>query len=54
MAGGRITLPLLVVAALVVVTAVALDLFPEFTSELLARVMTGDGGHGGHDMGGER
>jgi hypothetical protein len=54
MAGRRVTLAALVVAAVVVATAVALDLFPEFTSELLARAMSSDAGHTGHDMGGKR
>lgn len=36
MAGGRTTLVLLVLATLVVATAIALDQFPEATSDLLA------------------
>lgn len=51
MAGSRITLAVLALAALVVTTAIVLDQFPEMTSELLARVAD-RGGHGavGHDM----
>ncbi len=51
MAGGRTTLVLLVLASLVVVTAIVLDRFPEATSDLLAR-LSDTGGHGaaGHDM----
>ncbi len=51
MAGSRVTLTLLIVAALVVGASIVLDRFPEFTSELLAYVMSGDGDHTGHDMG---
>lgn len=54
MAGGRITLSVLIVASLVVATSIVLDRFPEFTSDLLARVMHGDAPHAGHDMGGTR
>ena len=54
MAGSRITFALLVVAGLVVATSIVLDRFPEFTSELLAHVMSGDAPHSGHDMGGMR
>ena len=54
MAGSRITLALLVVASVVVATSIVLDRFPEFTSELLAHVMSGDAPHSGHDMGGMR
>ena len=51
MAGGRTTLVLLVLASLVVVTAVALDRFPEVTSDLLARLVDATGPHAaGHDM----
>jgi len=51
MAGGRTTLVLLVLAGLVVVTAIVLDRFPEATSDLLAR-LSGASGHGAaeHDM----
>jgi O-antigen ligase len=51
MVGGRTTLALLVVASLVVATAIALDRFPEVTSDLLAR-LTDAGRHSaaGHDM----
>ncbi len=46
MAGSRITLALLVVA-----TSIALDRFPEVTSDLLARLSDGSGhGGAGHDM----
>ena len=54
MAGSRITLALLVVASLVVGTSIVLDRFPEFTSDLLARVMNRDAGPAGHNMGGMR
>lgn len=52
MAGSRVTLALLIVATLVVSTSIALDRFPELTSDLLARMMTTDA-HRGHDMGGK-
>ena len=51
MAGSHVTLALLIVATLVVTTAVVLDRFPEFTSDLVARVTSGDPPHRGHDMG---
>ena len=51
MAGSRITLALLILASLVVATAILLDRFPEFTSDLLAHVMSGDASHSGHNMG---
>jgi hypothetical protein len=54
MAGNRITLALLIMASLVVTTAIVLDRFPEFTSDLLAHGMSGDVPHSGHDMGGMR
>jgi mercuric ion transport protein len=54
MAGSRITFVLLIVASLVVATAIVLDRFPEFTSDLLAHAMSGDAPHPGHDMGGMR
>ena len=54
MAGSRVTLALLIVASLVVSTAIVLDRFPEFTSDLLARVMSDDPPHAGHNMGGMR
>lgn len=41
MAGSRTTLALLVLASLVVVTAIVLDRFPEATSELLMKHMGG-------------
>ena len=51
MAGGRTTLVLLVLASLVVVTAIVLDRFPEATSELLARLSHASAhGAAGHDM----
>jgi len=43
MAGGRTTLVLLIVASLVVVTAIVLDRFPEVTSDLLARMVDATG-----------
>jgi uncharacterized membrane protein len=54
MAGSRITLALLIVASLVVTTSIALDRFPEFTSDLLAHAMSGNAPHSSHDMGGMR
>ena len=54
MAGSRVTLALLILASLVVTTAIVLDRFPEFTSDLLAHVMRGDPSHTGHNMGGMR
>jgi len=51
MAGGRTTLALLVLASLVVVTAIVLDRLPEVTSDLLARLVDATGPHpAGHDM----
>jgi hypothetical protein len=51
MAGGRTTLVLLVLASLVVVTAIVLDRFPEVTSDLLGRLSDANGhGVAGHDM----
>ena len=51
MAGGRTTLVLLVLASIVVVTAIVLDRFPEVTSDLLARLVDATGPHAaGHDM----
>jgi hypothetical protein len=52
MAGSRVTLALLLMAILVVTASVALDRFPELTSELLASVMTKGTSPTGHDMGG--
>jgi hypothetical protein len=54
MAGSRITLALLIVASVVVTTAIVLDRFPELTSDLLAHVMSDDQPHSGHNMGGTR
>ena len=54
MAGSRITLALLILAGAVVGTAIVLDRFPEFTSDLLARVMSDDQAHAGHNAGGTR
>ena len=54
MAGSRIALALLIVASVVVTTAIVLDRFPEFTSDLLAHVMSDDQAHTGHSMGGAR
>jgi len=51
MGGSRTTLALLILASLVVTTTIVLDRFPEFTSDLLARVMSGDQSHTGHNMG---
>ncbi len=47
-AGSRVTLGLLIAASLVVASAIALDRFPEMTSDLLARLTEGPGA--GHDM----
>ena len=53
MAGGRTSLVLLVLASLVVVTAIVLDRFPEATSELLARLSHASAHRAaGHDMNG--
>ncbi len=41
MAGSRVTLGLLIAASLVVAGAIALDRFPEMTSDLLARLSEG-------------
>ena len=54
MAGSRVSLALLIVASLVVATSIMLDRFPEFTSDLLAHVMSGDQPHSGHNMGNAR
>ena len=54
MAGSRLTLALLIVASLVVTTSILLDRFPEFTSDLLAHLTSGDQPHTGHNMGGTR
>jgi len=51
MAGSRVMLALLIVASLIVTASIALDRFPELTSDLLARVMSSDASHTGHDMG---
>jgi hypothetical protein len=45
---------LLILASLVVTTTIVLDRFPEFTSDLLAHVMSGDQAHTGHNMEGTR
>ena len=51
MAGGRTTLALLVLASLVVLTAIVLDRFPEATSDLLAQLSHASGhGAAGRDM----
>ncbi len=51
MAGSRTTLALLVLAGLVVMTAIVLDRFPETTSDLLARLSNARGHDAaGHDM----
>ncbi len=54
MAGSRVTLALLILASVVVAASITLDRFPEFTSDLLAHLVTGDAAHTGHDMGGMR
>jgi hypothetical protein len=49
--GSRTTLALLVLAGLVVVTAILLDRFPEATSDLLARLShTNADGAAEHDV----
>ncbi|MBI4240198.1 MAG: hypothetical protein HY613_00645, partial [Candidatus Rokubacteria bacterium] len=52
MAGSRVTLALLTAASLVVASAIALDRFPEMTSDLLARLTegAGQGSDRGQDM----
>jgi hypothetical protein len=50
MAGSRVTLALLIAAAVVVTSAILLDRFPELTSELLTQMTTGEP-HTSHDMG---
>jgi hypothetical protein len=53
MAGSKITLVLLIFASAVVATSIALDRFPEMTSDLLARVTEGPTHDmSGHDMNG--
>src|SRR5437879_6929074 len=52
MVGSRLTLALLIAASLIVTTAIVLDRFPEFTSDVLTHVMSGDQPHTGHNMGG--
>jgi mercuric ion transport protein len=54
MAGSRITLMLLISASVVVATAIVLDRFPEFTSDLLTYVMSNDQSHASHNMGSMR
>ena len=54
MAGSRITLALLLLASLVVTTSIVLDRFPEFSSDLLTDVMSGDQTHTGHNLRGMR
>ena len=55
MAGSRIMLALLIVASLVVATTIALDQFPDVTSDLLTRMIdrpeTQPAGHDMKDMG---
>jgi len=51
MAGRRITLALLIAAGVVVVTAIALDQFPEVTADVLAHLTDAGGvAPAGHDM----
>ena len=51
MAGNRITLAVLVLAALIVMSSIVLDRFPEMTSDLLARITdVGESGAVGHEM----
>jgi hypothetical protein len=51
MAGGRVTLALLVAASLVVASSIVLDRFPEITADFLANVTDGAGASG-HAMDG--
>jgi hypothetical protein len=50
MAGSRLTLALLIAASVVVAGAIVLDRFPEMTSDLLTRAMSGSeaGSHSSH------
>lgn len=50
MAGARATLALLVAASLVVAGAIALDRFPELTSDLVARLTESGAQDASHDM----
>jgi hypothetical protein len=51
MVGGRIMLALLIVASPVVATSIALDQFPDVTSDLLTRLTDGPATPpAGHDM----
>jgi hypothetical protein len=51
MAGSRITLAALILAAVVVTASIVLDRFPEMTSDLLARIADGGApGASGHHM----
>jgi hypothetical protein len=54
MAGSRVTLVLLIMATSVVAASIALDRFPEVTSDLLTRVMTTEPPQTEHDMKGMR
>jgi hypothetical protein len=49
-AGARLTLAVLIGASVVVATAIVLDQFPEMTSDLLTRAMSGSeaSGHASH------
>jgi mercuric ion transport protein len=49
-AGGRLTLAVLIAASVVVAAAIVLDQFPETTSDLLTRAMSGSeaSGHSSH------
>jgi hypothetical protein len=50
LAGGRLTLALLIAAGVVVAGAIVLDEFPEITADLLTRAMSGSeaGNHSSH------
>ena len=50
MAGSRVTLAALVLAAVIVTTSIVLDQLPEMTSDLLARMTDSGDGEAGHDM----
>lgn len=54
MAGSRVTLGVLILASLIVATALVLDMFPGLTSDLLAHVMSDEPARAGHSTGGTR
>ena len=54
MAGSRVILALLILAGVVVASAITLDRFPEFTSDLLARLVNDAPAPTGHDTAGTK